>query len=327
MADPFNYQIFENVQTPQDFLSNIAETVESYGWTLDKSDISNNLELYLHSNGNGNQNLFFSMKMETPTGVPYALNICANTGFDGGQPYDSQPGKWFQTAVEGVDIVGGLAFPLNCLYVLVNSQICLVFIDVNAGNFPEASVGRLILAMGFGAIDSFKGDSETEGNYIFCWEVWTGYSSACSFFSAMLGVNDYGARVGLLYNGENKYNENIGNTVCKIFRFWSRNDGTSDFDDSMGSSTWGVKGYKYRNAVQFNAWASRTSLIKPIISIYHETTEDKFFYPIGELPYYACRAYPYYKAGDIIQQGTRKFMVFPILGYTNSWGVAVEVNA
>ena len=341
MAAPFNYQIFNNVTDRETFLNNIRNVASNNGWTIDKDDITNNLELYLHSTGNGNQNLYFSMKIVTAhnSNIQYIV-MCGNTGFDTGQTYNNQPGKWYETnhsEYNGYEYgyyyyIPDIGFPITKQYILANSQLILVFFDIDTSSFynPYLYKHRLILSFGMGAIDTYKGSSDTEGNYMFLYgdnrDNEHYHNNLGSLWSAILGTyhsdNDNASSGGLLYKGGNKHNDDLGLSVRQIlYMDW---DSIRNYNNS--DSGYGIKGYQYNYAVQFNDWASRTSLIKPIVSIKDTTSTDVYFYPIGELPYYACKAYPYYKAGDIITQGTRNFMVFPILYYTNGDGVAVEVN-
>jgi len=331
MAAPFNYQIFNNVTDRETFLNNIRNVASNNGWTIDKDDITNNQELYLHSTGNGNQNLYFSMKIIPLNSDFQYIRMCGNTGFDSSQSWDNQPGKWYETyyyhAYSNYYTIPDIGFPITRQYIIANSQLILVFLDIDISSFygPDLNKTRLMLHLGIGAIDTYIGSSDTEGNYMFLYGDYRNNPEMNQIWSAILGTfnnGSYTSSGGLLYKGENKYNSDLGLSIRKIINLQSVriNDYSSDSD------SYGIKGYHYNYAVQFNDWASRTSLIKPIVSIKHTTTEDVFFYPIGELPYYACKAYPYYKAGDIITQGTRKFMVFPILYYTNGDGVAIEVN-
>jgi len=62
MSLKYNYQTFNNVATVEDLLGNIKLVASANGWTIDKDDIAANQELYLHSTGNGSQNLYFSIK-------------------------------------------------------------------------------------------------------------------------------------------------------------------------------------------------------------------------------------------------------------------------
>ena len=337
MAAPFNYQIFNNVTDRETFLNNIRNVASNNGWTIDKDDITNNLELYLHSTGNGNQNLYFSMKIINFNDHTQYIRICSNTGFDTNNTWDNQPGRWYETYyhhISGYDLYSSeISFPITKQYILANSQLILVFFDIDTSSFYGSSLWkhRLILHLGIGAIDTYNGGSDTEGNYVFLYgfyrRVYGSADNLYDLYTAILGTfntSSESSSGGLLYKDVNKYNADLGISTHKILDLTTYN--ISDRSNNDGYS-YGMRGYKYLHAVQFNDWASRTSLIKPIVSIKHTTTEDVFFYPIGELPYYACKAYPYYKAGDIITQGTRHFMVFPILYYTNGNGVAIEVNA
>ena len=323
MAAPFNYQIFNNVTDRETFLNNIRNVASNNGWTIDKDDITNNQELYLHSNGNGKQNLYFSMKVENRATVSHgsisAFYICGNTGFDTNSAWDNQPGRYSDLVIgdgSGYTRISNsyLYLPLNKQYILANSQMILIFGDMVCVFDSNRTVGHYY----FGAIDTYN-LNDTEGNIVSAY-IEEEYNNGYNRSSALFGLIDKynrGRYCGLLYNSENKFTpDKLG-----ISTFWIGYYKSTDTNYLRG-----YLGYQYNHAVQYNDWASRTSLIKPIVSIKDTTSTDVYFYPIGELPYYACKAYPYYKAGDIITQGTRNFMVFPILYYTNGDGVAIEVN-
>jgi len=332
MAAPFNYQIFNDVTDKETFLSNIRNVAQNNGWIIDKDDISNNSELYLHSNGNGNQNLYFSMKVDYYYASDYIF-IQGNTGFDTNSTWDNQPGKFTSPVLNGDSraTLPYLWFPIQKQYVIVNGQMVIVFCDMISAS--SVLNGRVIGHLGFGSIDNYD-LSNTEGNLVIAHEIsydyayWTGTGgkSAGGYSSNILGAKLFNAYntaskdFGLLYLSENKFNTDLGITA------YVYNAHNGSYGGADRTYYYGQKGYHYNYAIRFNDWASRTSLIKPIVSIKNTTSTDVYFYPIGELPYYACKAYPYSKAGDIITQGTRKFMIFPLFSYTYGNGVAIEVN-
>ena len=319
MAAPFNYQIFNNVTDRETFLNNIRNVASNNGWTIDKDDIANNQELYLHSTGNGNQNLYFSMKVQdyiirNGSNLGPAFYILGNTGFDTNSAWDSQPGRYSELYIEtnwsnpDYALIPYLYFPISKQYILANSQMVIILEDMVNTHTSTRLVGHQY----FGAIDTYN-PNDSEGNVA---AVYLDARHSADRCSALFGIPSYNDKCyGLLYKGENKFNED----KLGVSTFW--NSYGEQFEDNIGQL-----GYQYRYAVQFNDWASRTSLIKPIVSIKDTTSTDVYFYPIGELPYYACKAYPYYKAGDIITQGTRNFMIFPLFSYTYGNGVAIEVN-
>lgn len=329
MAAPFNYQIFQNVATKEDFLTNIKTVASDNGWTIDKDDISANAELYLHSTGNGSQNLYYSIKAQLVNAAD-SIYICANTGFDTGSAWDAQPGKFNSYRVSKSSCA--IFYPLTQYVLVENSNVLCFWDDIDLYS------GRILGSLYFGAIDSYK-VNETEGNM--CLVYYASNYVNKNFRGSVLsglyyfGHNYYGynypAINALLYNGIDRIGDttNLGSFYKGIGddnqkTSFSINKWTYNSGSSAASVTY--NGYQYNYAVQYNDWASRNSLIKPIVSIADSDATNTYFYPIGELPYYACKAYPYTKAGDIVDYGTRKFMVFPLLNYTDGDGVAIEVN-
>jgi len=55
----FNFNSWSNVSSAQEFLGNLKTAAQNAGWTIDKDTITSSGELYLHSTGNGSQNLYF----------------------------------------------------------------------------------------------------------------------------------------------------------------------------------------------------------------------------------------------------------------------------
>ena len=321
MSSPYNYQIFPNVATIEDVLGNIKLVASSNGWTIDKDDIAANQELYLHNTGNGSQNLYFSLKgvitsTNDETNNATRINVYGNTGFDSGLAVDAQPGRYTNNSCDMI-----VQFPIINQYILANGTNLVSVFDFNFSGYYYSA--RFLPHIFIGSIDSYK-DSETEGNF-------TSFTHSClddgvhnqydsfsdSYFNTFLTHYNYYIS-GLYYNG---VKQNTADNKVKVgMYFYSLK--TAGSDDTPEDYQYP----RYDGMIKYNTTVSRTTLIKPIIYLNYSDATDTYDYPIGEFPYYACKAYPYSKAGDIITAGTRNFMVFPLLQYTDANGVAFEVN-
>lgn len=102
MAQPCKVFTYTNVTTEKDALANIRRAAESGGWIIDKDAIDADRELYLHSLGNGNQSLFFSLRLlqAYDDAEKYMLCVHGNTGFDGSATWDAQPGRFTERIVD-----------------------------------------------------------------------------------------------------------------------------------------------------------------------------------------------------------------------------------
>jgi len=346
MALPCNYYVFENVNDVESFLTNLKDCASDNGWTIDKDDISNSGELYLHSNHLG-RNLYYSMKGHLKTIGDcsfYRLSLYANRGFDETKAVNEQPGQWNPLPGDSSGSNGEfkLFFPMRKQYVLANEQALFVFydcykseaiaptgLDWTSDIFPD----RLILGMGIGGIDLYN-ESDTEGNFLFfdfieIRDEW-GNQIIPWMESGSLGSRRE-EQFCLLYGGENavtrdKFGLSVGWQI--VYQMdWNPNYITHLKPCDSHWCIWGKHGFRYGWAVVVNQSYLRLSLIKPIVSIYETDETNEYFYPIGEMPYYACKGYPYTKAGDIMQFGTRKFVAFPLLNYTEeAIAIAVEVQ-
>lgn len=192
MSSPFNYQVFSGVASRETFLGNIRTTAEANGWTVDKDTIASQGELYIHSTGNGHQNLYFSFKIQqayNDTSKKYLVWHC-NTGYDGGKAWNAQPGRfsvipktcylednasWYHdyysnndpgylSSYDGGDFAVWIPTPCSEQYVFANSQAIIVtyrVIHVLFQGTTLAGYGAFVV----GAMDSENGSSETELNF------------------------------------------------------------------------------------------------------------------------------------------------------------------
>ena len=364
MAAPFKAYTFSNVSSPQTFLGNIASAAQAEGWTIDKDAISSNGELYLHSSGNGSQSLYFSMKLleshDNASGV-YHLAVQGNTGYDGSKDWLSQPGRWTslweQDYGPGVANFYSIAYNYNnakcywlllpCIaqYVLVNSQAVIVIYDTTTLTTELKANGRSCPFIAFGAFDSYR-ENESEGNFVLSailggghhgetdGSVHTRHLGAIELASKGPEQSAYGDDIrhhGLLYDGTN----------LMANHWWYRDDDTKItrslhvsvrwvwYDSYMTTSDASPQqvSVRYHDAVKWNNWCSRSVLIKPVLTRWHQTDTDTYVYAIGEWPWYAVVHHPYYRCGEIATIGTRKFMMFPLFKYTDPIGIAVEVQS
>ena len=317
----YNYQIFPNVATVEDLLGNIKLVASSNGWTIDKDDIATNQELYLHNTGNGSQNLYFSLKgsitsTQSETNNATRINVYGNTGFDTGLTVDAQPGRYTNNSCDMI-----VQFPIIKQYILANSTNLLSVFDYNFSGYYYSP--RLLPHLFIGAIDTYK-TNETEGNFAAS----TVYTPADYDEFTDIYFNAFHQRIystypypaGLFYNG---IKQNTADNKVKVGMYYFSSVTLSAYEYIYPLD---YQYPRYDGMVKYNTTVSRTTLIKPIIYLNYSGATDTYDYPIGEFPYYACKAYPYSKAGDIITAGTRNFMVFPLLQYTDGNGVAFEVN-
>jgi len=312
----FTQYRFNNVDNDLAVLQNIADKCVLHNWIIDKFDATNK-ELYIHSTGNGNQNLYYSMKI-IDGGNHKKLHIYGNTGFNTNQSYDNQPGKWTPDYAG----IGGnfFAIPLITQYLFINQSGIFIALDsvlptIIVWNVPIS--GRKVVLIYVGSIESYK-SNETEGNVIFDFRAapipyfYTGviYNA---IFNNLYGRKDvdYIPDTGLIYYFNST--KIIYSTIILSYHI-----GSSSVRNTIG-------GFIYNQAVRMNSYTNKSSLIKPIISIRHDIGGYNYFFPVGELPYYAGVHYPYYTVGTEVTYGTRKFVALPLVEYTASYGVFIEI--
>jgi hypothetical protein len=315
----FNKYQFTNVATPLAVLQNIANSVVLNGWTIDKFD-SANLELYIHSTGNGSQNLYFSMKYvyySNSYGNYYALQIYGNLGFNGSLAYNAQPGMFTTGYNISYPYNNPAQFPLLTQWVFANQSGILVFLDgnfnINTSGNPLS--GRWIVPFFMGSIESYK-SGETEGNILITTKsINTSYNPI--YFCIWSGANDGTYSSGdLYYLGAGRTKGTMGSTVS-LFRTPYPNYYTLYTQN---------KGFSYNWAVKMSSYTNKAPIIKPIVSLSYSVSGYNYFHPIGELPYYATAGYPYFLPGDTTYYGQRKFTIVEMGDYQSPFGVAIETG-
>jgi hypothetical protein len=316
----FNKYQFTNVATPLAVLQNIANSVVLNGWTIDKFD-SANLELYIHSTGNGSQNLYFSMKFiyfSNTYGNFYSLKIYGNLGFSGSLAYNSQTGVFTSGYNPSYGYDNPAQFPLLTQWVFANQSGILVFLDGNL----NLSIGtysftgsRWIVPIFMGSIESYK-NGETEGNILITTKALNANGSP-PIFCIWSGANDGTYSSGdLYYLGAGRTKGAIGSTVS-LYR---------STNTSITASAFQNKGFSYNWAVKMSSYTNKAPIIKPIIFLSYSVSGYNYFHPIGELPYYATAGYPYFLPGDTTYYGQRKFTIVEMGDYQSTYGVAIETG-
>lgn len=234
MAQPCKVFSYTNVATEKGVLANIASAAQSGGWTVDKNAVDGNGELYLHSAGNGNQRLYFSLRLGNAydNAERFLLYVHGNTGFDASAAWDAQPGRFTSKLACGYPSRGSgkpiwlrspgkdsttstgwwIVPPVAEQVVLVCPTFVMTALRVvytlsNGVNTPYSGWVPLL----FGAADG--GPDETELNMVL-WSAW-GANSAMGFMLSGLYVlqrdisnegffsNNNHGNVGLLWRGVN----------------------------------------------------------------------------------------------------------------------------
>lgn len=231
MAQPCKVFTYTNVTTEKDALANIRRAAESGGWTIDKDAIDADRELYLHSLGNGNQSLFFSLRLlqAYDDTEKYMLCVHGNTGFDGSAAWDAQPGRFTERIADlsmskesGRPVWGGINGNLQSntgwwvVPPVVEQVVCVcsTFVLTAIRIIYTLSDGKTYkgwVPLLFGAADGIEGETELNMVVRSAW----GLSCAMGLMLSMLYelsrsvqgywynlISNYGA-IGILYGGVN----------------------------------------------------------------------------------------------------------------------------
>ncbi len=234
MAQPCKVFSYTNVGTEKGVLANIASAAQSGGWTVDKNAVDSDGELYLHSAGNGNQRLYFSLRLGSAydNAERFLLYVHGNTGFDASAAWDAQPGRFTSKLACGYSVRGSgkpiwlknpgedsitstgwwIVPPVAEQIVLVcptfvMTALRVVYTFSNGSNTPYSGWVPLI----FGAADG--GADETELNMVL-WSAWSANSAMGLMLSGLyvlqrdistdyFFINNNHGNVGLLWKGAN----------------------------------------------------------------------------------------------------------------------------
>ncbi len=234
MAQPCKVFSYTNVGTEKGVLANIAGAAQAGGWTVDKNAVDDEGELYLHSTGGGNRQLYFSLRLVQAhdNAERFLLAVHGNTGFDASAAWDAQPGRFTERLAHGygsratgkpiwlrspgkysITSTGWWILPpvaeqivLVCpTFIMTAMRVAYTFSD--GADTPYSGWVPLM----FGAADG--GADETELNMVL-WSAWSANSAMGLMLSALYAAqrdvgneyyfcnNNYG-NVGLLWKGAN----------------------------------------------------------------------------------------------------------------------------
>lgn len=358
---------FLNVGNQASFLGNIRTVVDSaycgaeYGWTIDRYNSGDSGELLLHSNGNyGNQNLFYSIKLRNPNNGVSHIHICGQTGYDGGQNYDSQPGKFTLNVAGLASSWDGSAnnhpanfvkCPVDKQIIFVNKQFIMVFWrQDNSLMTPPGTTYPLWCRMFIGAMDSFTPTTEISLNWVdeVCWGRY-GWTSSM-FVGGHKHIPIYNGgwptqpkpTTGLLWkqpydvspvnkelywsseswNNPMRWISTINHYDNYCYQYTSAGQYYNYNSRDVGS--WRMGG-SYTDSTRYNVSVIKHFLHRPVVFLYEYLSADNvFFHPIAYLPYSAVRMGNNLKGDDIISYGTRNFSVYPDCRDGVTFGCALE---
>lgn len=310
----FKMYKFNNVSDLATVLTNLRDIASINDWVIDKDDIVANQELYIHSTGNGLQNLYFSIKgfVAVTSPIMYGLHVAGNTGFDNSKAWNNQPNKW--NNVTGYYSLP-MAFPLITQYIFITNSGIFVTVDCNytyvyyGTTYNQRNCCHLYI----GSVENYKQD-EIQGNIINCLgRFYNGFTSAFQYAN-------YTKDDGIYFL--NKYFSNTDlRPFYRISSFtYSYDRGGSDY------SSYNLWGINLASAVNKSNFTNKTTLLKHIIQVAFTDAGYNYFFPIGEFPVYECKHYPLYITGQEVLYGGRKFVMLPLLRYGDTNGLAVEIE-
>lgn len=358
---------FLNVGNQASFLGNIRTVVDAanagvdYGWIIDRYDSGDSGELLLHSGGvYGNQNLFYSIKLRNPTNGCSHIHLCGQTGYDSGQGYDAQPGK-FTVNVAGLPGAwdgSSDAHPANFIrspvtkqVIFVNKQFIMVFWreDVTILT-PPGTTYPMWKRFFIGAMDSFFPETELYLNWVdeVC-AARRGWTSSM-FVGGHKHIPTWNngwytlpkPTTGLLWKQPydatpvNKELYWASESWSNPMRWFST---INAYDSYVYHSTYSGPYYNYASrdvgswrmasgytdSTKYNISVVKYFLHRPICMLYEYLSADNvFLHPFAYLPYLAVRMDNNLKGDDVISYGTRNFSVYPDCRDGKEYGCALE---
>ena len=335
----FYYYKHTNVSTISAMLNNIASGASNHGWTIHSQTST---QLILSSTGNGNQALFYKIVVESTAGKARLRNnsnlfeafIHGGLGFSSGDITN----VWSQSYESSsyIDWLRGnpISIPINTQHIFVNQNGILCSLDCNHsfellyGNYPgtwkQWWINRLMTNFYIGSISSYK-DNETEGNILLDARLISDSSAQHStgILGGFVSTTTNSPTPSLYYFSSLKSRNNV--TISPQVGRYVDSYGITLFNPQRASDNTSFKGIFYNPAIVFNTYTNKASLIKPLIFVFHSIAGYNYWFPIGELPYYATVCYPYYLAGEEVTYGNRTFIFIPIFYYTDDYGIAVEI--
>lgn len=319
----FTEYLFYNVNSHQTLLENLAEAAEDAGWVIDKIDhaTAENSYLYLHSNGNGNQNLYYSFRFYRQSGRNNVrIWICGNQGFNTNLAWNNQPGKWgcvpdFYGGVVGIPTLVQRIY-VHHDYVFHYTESYITDLVSGTPNYLLANTAKKYFHFSFGSFELYKGDytygnvltqDTTDGQYQ--------YSNYFDSFGDSWGV--------FFFLFENSLKRLMDYTLS--LTGGKRYEVTVAGLQESGPSGYN-KGYFFYPAVNMMTYTNKGVFVKNQVIVTHAVGGYTYRFPVAEFPIWMTRCYPYYEPGELVELGTRKFRILPILHYNSSYGYAIEIS-
>ena len=357
---------FLNVGNQASFLGNIRTVVDAanagsdYGWTIDRYNSGDDGELLIHSNGiHGNQNLYYSVKLRNPSAGCAHIHLCGQTGYNSGNSYDTQPGRFTEDS-NGLPnswdgIVGNqqqacfLRAPVTKQVIFVNKQFIAVFWTTDITRVGWVDTYPTWQRFFIGAIDSFFPETELYLNWM-DQTVWSDYGWHSSPFLGSFAYYPhlpYGWHTspkpshGFLFKqpfdpspvNKDKFMTGVQASLISSPRLYStiyyRDSGNwySHYGNQWGSWDyfgWRI-GFSYQDSTRFNVSVLKHYMHRPVMILYEQISAEEIYqYPVGYLPYNAVRMGNILKGDDTISYGTKNFSVYPTLREGNDFGMALE---
>ena len=331
----FKLYTYNNVQSAADFLTNLRNVASYEGWVIDNFTTANPHYLYLHSNGNGNQSLYYSMCMRyignqtsyvSNAGDLWTIVVYGNTGYNSANTYDNQPGKWTQNENSWYPLKGYfITFPAEKQYIFINSSQIIVFTtSYHTFEYYDGSWSSYFkntktnLGLYIGSINLYKSDY-SQGNVMLLDGFHRTNIGYLYVTSSLFGHREEAIYIfgGVLFENTLKAGSDLGLTVCLI---WYLSNFYNIFSYIKNKRT-----YQYYLGGTFNSFSNKAIGMKPVVFVRHSVGGYTYFFPIGELPYWYTQAHPYHKTGDVITYGQRKFVIMSFFWEPSNHGVLLEV--
>lgn len=359
---------FLNVGNQATFLGNIKESIDAanigtdYGWVVDSYTSGDDGLIMAHSFGaHGNQNLFYSIKLRNPNSGTSHIHICGQTGYDAGQGYDAQPGRFTierslvgsWNGVSDCSVMSNfLKTPTTKQVIFVNKQNIHVFWEGEISLYGVGTVYPVWWHFTIGAMDSFFPETENILNYM-DETIWSNRGWAACNFMGGWGFYPYyysgespttvRPTTGLLYKqpfdsvpvNKDFHNNPDVYTLRSSPRWYStihyrdqynyyRYSAPTYYYTSWDYTSWRL-GANYTRGTTYNESFVKHYMHKPVVILYENLdAENIFHYPIAYLPYQAIYMGGLLKGDDTVSFGTRNFGVYPTFRNGNAYGMAIE---
>jgi hypothetical protein len=325
----FKMYKFYNVANMTEVFQNLRNVMLSEGWTV--------LNYWIGSNGFPNlifivpgypgQNLYYHIYAKnTPN---YFLNA-QDILIIGGLGYNSSTNQltniWHAVDSSNYHYCCNshtgyvLTFPINCQYIFINQYGIIMSCDINnlqgqwSGNLTTI-IQRAVITMFIGTVSLYS--PNTQGNFILTPKTFQFIGG--SFVEYPLNLYPGNLRIYILNQTKSP---SCSIPFTYVFRIYYGDGGYK----LVSNTYYSVSNVVYTSAIKFNSYTNKSFLHKPIAFISHSEGGYNYFFPVGEIPIYVTRFYPYFGIGEEVWYGTtRKFVMFPMAHANAEWGYAIEI--